>query len=300
MKHVLAAACLALCAGALVAQEVAQQETTNTGSSWNHKLPTYELLQARDEERNSGGLARGGSNPTYQGGPVIISAKVVLIFWGPTFSNPASPDFQYAQTLQAFRNQYGTTGEYNVITQYYQLSGSTKQFIQESNLAAGTADMFDTSTPPTNVTDALVQSEVSKYLGSHAFDNSTIYEVVIPSTSYSSDGSSDSCGGPHLQYCAYHGSYSSGSNSVKYAIEPYPSCGGCQVSGWTAAQNEEHFVTHETREAVTDPLGNGWWNRRNGNELDDQCAWSPTPFLSGGYGYQYEWSNANNGCVQTR
>ena len=58
-------------------------------------------------------------------------------------------------------------------------------------------------------------------------------------------------------------------------------------------QNEEHFVCHETREAATDPV-NGWWDSRTGEEADDKCAWSPTPFIgTDGYGYQYEWSNAD-------
>ncbi len=229
---------------------------------------------------------------TNHGGGVVTSAKVVFIFWGPSFSNPASPDFSYAQTLQAFRNQFGTTPEYNVITQY---SG-----IQLTNLGSGTADLFDGTTPPTNVTDAIVQGEVNKYLASNAYNSSTIYEVVIPSSSYSSSGSSTSCGGPSLSYCAYHGSYSGAPGTVLYSIEPYPSCGGCSVSGWSAAQNAEHFVCHETREAVTDPV-NGWWDGRTGQEADDKCAWSPTPFFgTGGYGYQYEWSNATRGCVKTR
>jgi hypothetical protein len=219
-------------------------------------------------------------NITNHGGPVIVSPKVVFIFWGPSFSNATSPDSTYASQLQAFRTQYGT--------------------IALSNLGSGTADMFDTTTPPTNVTDAIVQSEVSKYLSSHAFDASTIYEVVLPSSSYSSSGTSTSCGGPHLAYCAYHSHFSSGGNDVKYSIEPYPSCSGCTVSGWTAAQNQEHFVCHETREAVTDPDLNAWYDR-SGNEADDKCAWSPTPFLgTGGFGYQYEWSNAASGCVKTR
>ena len=65
-------------------------------------------------------------------------------------------------------------------------------------------------------------------------------------------------------------------------------------------QNQEHFVCHETREAVTDPDGTTWWDR-TGNEADDKCAWSPTPFIgTGGFGYQYEWSNANSGCIKTR
>ncbi len=232
------------------------------------------------------------ANITYHNGPTITSAKVVFIFWGPSFANAASPDFAYAQTLQAYRNQFGTTPEYNTITQY---SG-----IQLANLGSGTADMFDTTTPPTNVTDAKVQAEVNKYLTTHTFNASTIYEVVIPSSSYSSSGSSTSCGGPRLSYCAYHGWIGSGANAIKYSIQPYPSCAGCKVSGWSNVQNQEHFVCHETREAVTDPTGTGWWDSA-GNEADDKCAWSPTPFIgTGGYAYQYEWSNATNSCVKTR
>lgn len=298
MKNAVAVLCLASFAGGLAAQQLSVNPRI-------HMFPTREVFEQRMSEQMAGGsdldaviFARRSSNLSYHNGPVILQAKVVLIFWGPSFSNAASPDFAYAQALQAFRNQYGTNGEFNVITQYSQ--SPPQQFIQLSNLAGGTADMFDSSTPPTNVTDAAVQGEVQKYLSTNTFNASTIYEVVIPSTSYSSSGSSDSCGGPNLQYCAYHSSYTSGSNNVIYSIEPYPSCGGCQVAGWTAAQNQDHFICHETREAVTDPLGTGWWNSRSGAEADDQCAWSPTPFLSGGFGYQYEWSNANSGCVQTR
>ena len=65
-------------------------------------------------------------------------------------------------------------------------------------------------------------------------------------------------------------------------------------------QNEEHFVCHETREAVTDQQLNAWYDLQ-GNEADDKCAWSPTPFIgTGGYSYQYEWSNASRACVKTR
>ncbi|TMA10877.1 MAG: hypothetical protein E6J86_14650 [Deltaproteobacteria bacterium] len=67
------------------------------------------------------------------------------------------------------------------------------------------------------------------------------------------------------------------------------------------AQNFEHFISHETREAVTDEDLNAWYDRR-GYEADDKCAWSPAPFIDPctGYAYQYEWSNANSGCVKTR
>src|SRR5436309_1256284 len=56
-------------------------------------------------------------NLTYHGGPVITSAKVVFIFWGPSFATGGA-DHTYATTLQADRTQFGTSPEYNVITQY--------------------------------------------------------------------------------------------------------------------------------------------------------------------------------------
>jgi len=233
------------------------------------------------------------TNLSYHGGGVLTSARVVFIFWGPSFASGGA-DNGYATTLRNFRNQFGTTPEYNVITQY---SG-----ILLTNLGSGGTDWFDTSTPPTNVTDSNVRSEVNRYFsGGHGtYNSSTIYEVVIPKTSYSSSGTSTSCGGPGLAYCAYHGSYSGTSGTVKYSIEPYPSCSGCKVSGWSDVQNQEHFTCHETREAVTDPV-NGWWNTSTGAEADDQCAWSPSPFIgTNGYAYQYEWSNAVTGCVRTR
>ncbi|HXO20503.1 MAG TPA: hypothetical protein VOA87_11340 [Thermoanaerobaculia bacterium] len=289
MKRVLLALFLASFAAGLLAQGPAD----STGSNRHHFL-------ARDVNRVSERIIFGGSNLVYHsGGRVIPSAKVVDIFWGPSFANPASPDYQYAQTLIAFRNQFGTTGEFNVITQYYQILSGVQTFIALSNLGSGTGDWFDTSTPPTAVTDANVQAEVQRYLSTHTVDYNTVYEVFIPSTSYSSDGGSTSCGGPSLAYCAYHGFYGSGATAVKYSIEPYPSCSGCQVSGWTAVQNQEHFVSHETREAVTDQQLNAWYDR-SGNEADDKCAWSPTPFIDGGYAYQYEWSNASRACVKTR
>ncbi len=238
-------------------------------------------------------VPKATSNLTDHGGGVIISARLVFIFWGPSFANAASPDFVYAQTLQAFRNQFGTTPEYNVITQY----GG----IQLTNLGAGTADWFDTSTPPTNVTDDAVHAEVNLYLASRgAFDASTIYEVVLPSSSYSSKGTKTSCGGPSVSYCAYHNAFSGTSGTVIYSVQPYPSCSGCKAVGWLDVQNQERFVCHETREAVTDPV-NGWWDSKTGQEADDKCAGSPPPFIgTGGFSYQYEWSNASRSCVRTR
>jgi hypothetical protein len=239
-------------------------------------------------------------NLTYHGGDVINTARLVCIFWGPTWASGGS-DNARATNIQGFRDQFGTNSHYGIITQYYDSA-----YINATNLHGSQPDWFDTTNPlPSNgnVTDSVVQSEVKRYVAAHGTNYSTVYEVFlpkyVPGTStlvYSSDGSSTSCGGPGLAYCAYHSSYWNGSNYVKYSIEPYPSCSGCQWSGWTVVQNMEHFSCHETREAVTDPLGNAWYDS-SGNEADDKCAWTNL-FLENGYGYQPEWSNAINGCKQ--
>jgi hypothetical protein len=149
---------------------------------------------------NFAGGGGGGNLIYHSGGRVIRNAHVVMIFWG---SFPAG----YTTAMQNFRNQFGTTGEYNTITQYTGIDDATGTTgaIALSNLAGGPADYFDTTTPPVNCTDAVVQAEVKKVIAAQgSTDYSAIYEVFIPSGSYSSDGSSTSCGGPNLAYCAYH------------------------------------------------------------------------------------------------
>jgi len=273
---------------ALASSSMAAMKEVN--GHWVHEYP------AKSQAPTHG--AKPVYGITYHGGAVLRNAHVVPIFWGTYFSAGAGQT--YAQAMVGFFGVFGTAGEYNTITQYYDTIGGGTHPIALTNLLGGPAPYYDTTNPPTNVTDAIVQSEVNKVIGIRGFDDQAIYEVFIPPTSYSTDGSRGSCGSPSLYYCAYHGSYTSGANTVKYSIEPYPSCSGCSVSGWTAAQNAEHFACHETREAVTDPV-NAWWDGHSGYEADDKCAWSPSPFIgTGGYGYQYEWSNANNGCVKTR
>jgi hypothetical protein len=258
-------------------------------------LPRH--FPTKDRFVNEYARGGGGGNLVNHGGPTLTNARVVAIFWGPSWSSSDPISTSIASYIASF----GTTGEYNVITQY--------SSIQKANLSSDNpAVWYDSSTPPTNVTDADVRAEVSKFLAGHSFDPSAVYEVFLPNGVYSSYGSATSCGGPNLRYCAYHGNFNATAGDVKYASMPYPSCGGCQSSGFTATQNLEHFTAHETREAVTDADGNAWYDRR-GYEADDKCAWSPAPFVDStvgtnadgtGFAYQYEWSNAGSRCVATR
>lgn len=267
-------AVLAVAAGAYAQN----QNELNDGNPNSHKFAVRGYAKPDGNARSQ--------NLTNHGGPVIVAPKLVFIFWGFGTGN------SYTSTVQSFRNS-GINDHILMLAQYSNAGSAAP-----ASMGGSANDKFDSSTPPANVTDALVQAEVKKYF-SGAEDASTVYHVFIPSTSYSSDGTSTSCGGPHLAYCAYHGHFTDGSHDVKYAIEPYPSCSGCQSSGFNTNQNLDHFVIHESREAISDPDLNAWYDR-SGNEADDKCAWSPAPFIvqSTGFGYQYEWSNSAGGCVQ--
>ena len=86
---------------------------------------------------------------------------------------------------------------------------------------------------------------------------------------------------------------------MKYAVQPYPSCSACQVSGWSAIENQEHFVAYTTRATVVNPEFDSWYNAL-GLDGDSICLWSPPPFLDNGGAYPYEWSNLASGCVKWR
>jgi hypothetical protein len=289
MKKWLAVLGIAALASPALAQRVRDENGTIL-----HLYPD----KAHAQEAHDANAARpgggGGQNLVNHGGPVLAQAKVVSIFWGPYWGTPSNQQLGTTGAhITQFFGGFGSTGEWKTIDQY----GA------HPNNLTNTYWIDDQNPPHTAVTDSDVQAEVLRYLDSPAapgvFDASTVYEVFIPDGYYAQSGNRTSCGGPNLYFCAYHGSFTSNGRDIKYSSMPYPSCGGCQASGFTAAQNLDHFSCHETREAATDPDLNAWYDRR-GYEADDKCAWSPAPFLDGVFGYQWEWSNADSACVKTK
>jgi hypothetical protein len=296
MKNLLVAvAALTLVAGSAFAQSHANELNPAAG---HHGTNNQGNGNNDDGNGPSNGAPIGKASVallTNHGGPVMPFAKVVCIFWGPSLTASSS----YVVETRSYRSSLsGMVSHTSMLNQY----GAN-----QNNYVGSQADQFDTTNPPSAaVTDAMVQGEVAKYFGggrNGGYDTNTVYEVFIPNGYYSQDGTSTSCGGPALAYCAYHSS-GNGTNlptNVKYSIEPYPSCSGCQGAGFNTNQNAQHFMVHETRETVTDPYGTTWWDR-NGYEADDKCAWTGL-FLQNAadghtYGYQPEWSNSARACVQ--
>lgn len=233
------------------------------------------------------GFAASGGNLSYHGGPVIITARETSLFWG-NWSGSDVP-----QHMTDFFGQFGMSGEYQVITQYY--GGTSTNKIQLSNL--GGFNRFDTSTPPSTVTDTAAQQEIAKNFQNGNLgtpDASTVYFLYLPNGVTSTIGGSSSC----TAYCGYHSNFTYNGTVIKYAVMPYPSCTGCQGNAQSGLSIQAASLTivsgHELREAATDSLGTAWYDRR-GYEADDKCAWQL--FIDGTFQHQKEWSNAKSGCV---
>lgn len=261
-----------------------------------HQVPT----NASDNvDFHAGGIGGAGQLRDH-GGEVLTNAKVVYIFWGWA-SSTTDP---YIAEIVSFRDDPNGMQKHISMLAQYRNTGST-------SLKGTQPDVFDAVPPPTlKVTDTMVMAKVKASCTALAggCKTDTIYEVLIPSGYYSDDGTgAQSCGGTNLAYCAYHGNGDGVAlaTNLKYSIQPYPSCSGCHgLSGWGAAQDEEHFIVHETREAMTDAQLNAWWDNA-GYEADDKCAWGTNlKFLfsetsgSHTYGYQMEYSNSARNCVK--
>lgn len=240
-----------------------------------------------DTKNGAGSPAAAGGNLIYHKGPVILQAQEKSLFWGSWGSSDVPGH------MSSFFSQFGTSAQYVTITQYYNTSNAK---IQTTNL--GGLNYFDTTTPPSTVTDSIAQQALTRNFqnGNLGTPNaSTVYFLYLPNGVTSTIGGSSSC----TSYCGYHSNYTYGGVAIKYAVMPYPSCGGCQGSAQAGLSIAAASLTitsgHEMREAATDALGTAWYDRR-GYEADDKCAWQL--FLAGGFQHQKEWSNSVSGCVQ--
>lgn len=76
-------------------------------------------------------------------------------------------------------------------------------------------------------------------------------------------------------YCAYHSDIVSKARYVVYANMPYDDVEGCQTPDQpheSPADDEIDTLSHENNEAITDPLGNAWFDY-DGNEIADKCTY---------------------------
>jgi hypothetical protein len=147
------------------------QHVEGDNGSILHLYPDKAHAQAAHDANAARREAPPSQNLINHGGPVLAAAKVVSIFWGPSWGTNSNPGAVAAHVTGFFAN-FGSTGEWKTIDQY----GA-----HPTNLT-NTA-WFDSVNPPnTAVTDGDVQAEVLKYINGHGGvpDDSTVYEVFIP------------------------------------------------------------------------------------------------------------------------
>lgn len=225
-----------------------------------------------------------------------------------------------------------TTNVYSAATQYSSIQYNETfagSYVDGSPYPTTNAchDGFDTYC----VTDTQLQTEIGRLIAAHGWpthSSTAVYFIFTPSKV----GVCETAGFPGVNnacttnvFCAYH----SATSSFIYAVEPDAasiSDSACSTGGrprGSAADDTISTVSHEQNEAITDPLGGGWWSEDSesyqgipnyffGSENGDLCAYNfgaslgttlsgqPYNQVINGHSYfvQQEWSDVDGGCVQ--
>ncbi|HWA52940.1 MAG TPA: PKD domain-containing protein [Solirubrobacterales bacterium] len=263
-------------------------------------------------------------NLSYHGGPVMHSNTVRAIYW--TGDEELIPD-GYSQQIDDFFTDVATDsgGDQNVYSLTGQYSDGGGAAAYDSTFAGS----FQDTNPLPNegcepieeepcVSDAQIRTELDSFISGHGLPRGLgqLYFVFLPE-GYDTCYSAGLCA--YTTFCAYHSSFGSGSGTTLYANQPWddfvpsgfggPVCGDeDSPNGYTAADHEISTISHEHNEAITDPLGNAWYDN-SGEENGDKCAYQFGPDLgstefggfnqaidAGRYEVQLEWSNLAHGC----
>lgn len=305
------------------AQENPSPLTVGSGDARVHVWPTTGGAKALAASpfADTGPLA-------YNGGPIMPHIITYAIFWmPPTLQTGAATGMSsaYQPLLRQFLADYPGHGIDNNNTQYYQ-TGATPTYIHNAGHFGGAAldtspypasQCNDTATPGACLTDAQIRKEIRKIIALKGWPVgiSKLFLLFTSSGEGSClSGSSSLCA--YTYYCAYHGYIGTDpATTIIFGNEPYGEPSVCQIpgepspNGDPAADDAASIASHETTEAMTDPLLNAWYSAQ-GNEIGDLCAYNyGTPIgWDGGhanemwnghyYLLQQEFDNHAGKCVQ--
>lgn len=231
----------------------------------------------------------------YGGGPLMLSSRLYLIFWGPSgsfASSYSSPIIQYAKDLAA--DHAKTTNEFSTGQTYKNGAGH----LITSNVTYGGA-LFDTTPYPALdtangcdaadapcVTDPQLQNEILNEINAHGLPvdppGSPVeqYLIYTPSGVSSCDGIGSCTFTPDNGFCAYHSQITGlnpGNDVVTYSNLPYePGCDSQQAPTGTDGNRDTDGTLdseiHELLESVTDPSNGTGYTDSSGNEIGDKCT----------------------------
>jgi hypothetical protein len=235
----------------------------------------------------------------YANGPVLVSPKMYVIFWGyKTYSDPD----KVKPLLVKYGKVAGGSALNNIYTQYYEVSNGSTVYITNPKKQFGGAWEDDGNAVPTHPTDAQVAAEALAGVAHFGYDPNGSYVVATPH-GRSSNGFGSS-------FCAYHSAASYNGKLVSYTNLPYmPDANDCG-SNWITPPSDESGIDegvtivegHEYAESITDPNPpTGWYNGQYG-EIGDICAWQNVqndPFRKKSYSSQPMYSNASQSCVHS-
>ncbi len=291
------------------------------------------LVLVPDAEGEDGGET-SAANVLYHGGPVVHSAALYAISVPP-------PGAAFDASYRSVVNQYlgdvaaaagATDNVYSVATQYADGGGP----IAYGSTVGGS--WVDTQTPIPDdcsasyagstiapagcLTFADLRAEVMRAIAANGWpaDLGAVYLVFTPRNVGSCYGTTpDTCA--YDGFCAYHAYFRDGrSNPVVFAFVPYPdasaiggpSCGpGAGPNGVGFGDAAANLVSHESSEAITDPLLTAWYDSAGPDlgEIADKCMTFGTTAGSGAARYnqvlnghhyllQEESSNVSGSCAQ--
>jgi len=261
----------------------------------------------------------GGGNLLYNGGPVMRANTTHAIFWSPAgFSMTSS----YRQLVDRYLTDVAAasgsaSNVYATDTEYFDSSGKI------ANASAYAGAVSDTQALPASgcvdpatsvcLTDAQIQAEINRVITSAGLPRGLgdLYFLITPQGVGScGDASATDCA--YTTYCAYHSGFGPAASPTLYANIAYgdvPGCSSGSGPNGDPADATINLISHEHNEAITDPLGTGWFDA-NGAENGDKCAnaygapLGSTQFGSynqaiaaGTYQLQAEWSNTTGGCA---
>jgi hypothetical protein len=260
-------------------------------------------------------------NLIYHSGPVMRTNKTYAIYWVPSGWSMVSG---YRSTINKyFSNVAHDSGSkqnvYSTETQYFDSTGSIA-YSQTFGGSTTTTSPFPSNGCPLYdglracLSDAQISAQVRQVIASKSWvaGPTHAFFLFLPKNVGTCDGSS-SCA--FTAFCAYHSWVGSGSTQIVYANMPYADtdpagCSTGQRPNGTEADDTLNIASHEHREMIEDPSGDGWYDAA-GNEGADKCAWrfgrslgsTPTGLynqvIDGSYYYlQEEWTNARATCVQ--
>jgi len=296
----------------------AQEGTPRTGGYNIHIFPTYTTAPALPPPATP--LIYHSPGPVMQSGVTTFA-----IFWVPAKlqnGGATSMTAHYQAVQKNLLSDYPGHGIGNNSTQYFQIIGGVKKFIQNSGGLGGffvdtsaypASGCSDPATPGNCITDAQIQAEIAKVMGLKGWTGGLNHMFLLFTSSGEGscfDSGSTSCA--YTQYCGYHGFF--GAGPTIYSNHPFGDLSSCQVPGTPspngdpAADAASTVVTHEVTEAITDPELNAWFDS-SGAEIGDKCnfvygtntwdAAKANQMWNGRfYEVQEEFDNHTGSCVQ--